>query len=189
MKQDMDAVPTFLRSPENRRVIVDARIIAKGSTNRAATAPVQDDEPMLTADEEAELVERINANPNLQQVQDDDAGLVRLLRLFEDAYSSSRGMPWIGTVRPEQAFARAADRIERLQAALDNMTRVMVEAGARKAATPPADHSLVEALSDLRLQALQSELNDPANEYGYAALQKANNALAALAGKQSADER
>lgn len=37
--------------------------------------------------------------------------LVALLRRFEEVYTGQRGMPWIGTVRPEQAFGRAADAL------------------------------------------------------------------------------
>jgi hypothetical protein len=58
------------------------------NTMRATTptAPVQDDEPMLTPDEEAELVERINATPNLQPVQDDVAWLVECPKYHPGEY-------------------------------------------------------------------------------------------------------
>ncbi len=42
---------------------------------------------------------------------------------------------------------------------------------------------LYEALTALRLQVLQSELNNPANEYAYEALQMANAALAKARGQ------
>jgi|SRR6187399_2988299 len=38
--------------------------------------------------------------------------LVTLLRRFAEVYATQKGLPWIGTVRPEQAFARAADALE-----------------------------------------------------------------------------
>lgn len=44
-----------------------------------------------------------------------ELGLTYLLRRFEEVYASTRGLPWIGSVRPEQAFARARNRIEQLE--------------------------------------------------------------------------
>jgi hypothetical protein len=49
------------------------------------------------------------------------------------------------------------------------------QANARLIAAAP---DLLAALKALHLQALQSELNDPANEWGYEAIQKAAAALA-----------
>lgn len=40
--------------------------------------------------------------------------LIVLLRRFEEVYSAVKGLPWIGVVRPEQAFGRAAAALEAL---------------------------------------------------------------------------
>jgi hypothetical protein len=57
---------------------------------------------------------------------------------------------------------------------------------AQKMAAAP---ELLEALEALRLQALQSELNSPANEWGWEALQLANAAIAKATGGADPVER
>jgi hypothetical protein len=100
--------PAYSSEPSQYSVGVEAEPLYTAAQAARPIAP-ETNGPMLTADEEAGLVERINANPNLHPiapVQDDDAELVAF-DAYLAGYAAANGVECAADLQKLDAYHKA----------------------------------------------------------------------------------